>query len=101
MPTSKEFKEFILEKLEFLGDITARHMMGEYLLYYNGKLFGGIYDDNLLIKISKTNESLFSQPIHQIPYQGAKPMLLIDDLDNKDFLRDLIIKTCEELPDKK
>lgn len=99
MATSKEYKEFILEQLALLADITCKPMMGEYLLYYDGTLFGGIYDDRLLVKIVETNHKYNMQK--QIPYEGAKPMYLVDDVDNKELLKEIVIETCKGLPIKK
>lgn len=99
MATSKEYKEFILEQLELLDNITCRAMMGEYLLYYNSILFGGIYDNKLLLKIVNSNKKYNMQ--EQIPYKNAKPMYLVSDLDNKEMLKKVIIETCKDLPAKK
>lgn len=99
MATTKEYKEFILEQLNILDNIVCRAMMGEYLLYYNNKLFGGIYDNRLLIKIVDSNKKYKMQ--EQIPYPSAKPMYLVDDIDNKEKLKDIIIETCKDLPIKK
>lgn len=99
MATSKEYKEFILEKLDLLGNITCRAMMGEYLLYYNDVLFGGIYDNRLLVKIVDTNKKYNMN--EQIPYESAKPMYLVDDVDNKELLKEIVIETCKGLPIKK
>lgn len=99
MATTKEYKEFILEQLQVLEHITCRHMMGEYLLYYNGKLFGGIYDNRLLVKIVAGNEKYHMQ--EQIPYTSAKPMYLIENLDDKETVKEIVIDTCKGLPDKK
>lgn len=99
MATTKEYKDFILEQLNLLDNINCRAMMGEYLLYYNGVLFGGIYDNNLLVKIVNGNEKYNMQK--QIPYEGAKPMYLVDDIDNKEILREIVIETCKDLPSKK
>lgn len=99
MSTTKQYKDFILEQLELLEDITCRAMMGEYLLYYRGKLFGGIYDDRLLIKIVNSNRKYKMQ--EQIPYETAKPMYLIDDIDNKEKIKEIVITTYEDLPNTK
>lgn len=99
MATTKEYKDFILEQLNLLDNINCRAMMGEYLLYYNNVLFGGIYDNNLLVKIVNGNEKYNMQK--QIPYKGAKPMYLVDDIDNKEILREIVIETCKGLPSKK
>lgn len=99
MATSKHYKEFILEKLDLLDNITCGAMMGEYLLYYNSILFGGIYDDRLLIKIVDSNKKYNMK--EQIPYESAKPMCLVDDIDNKETLKEIVIDTCKDLPIKK
>ena len=99
MATSKEYKEFILEQLDLLDNITCKAMMGEYLLYYNDVLFGGIYDNRLLLKIVDTNKKYNMK--EQIPYEGAKPMYLALDVDNKELLKEIVIETCKGLPIKK
>jgi len=99
MATSKEYKEFILEQLDLLDNITCKAMMGEFLLYYNNVLFGGIYDNRLLVKIVETNKKYTMQ--EQIPYENAKPMYLVDDVDNKELLKEIVIETCKGLPNKK
>ena len=95
MATSKEYKEFILEQLDLLDNITYRQMMGEFLLYYNSILFGGIYDDRLLIKIVDTNKKYNMK--EQIPYENAKTMYLVEDVDNKELLKEIVIETCRGL----
>ena len=95
MATSKEYKEFILEQLELLENITCRSMMGEYLLYYNDILFGGIYDGKLLIKIVNSNKKFNMQ--EQIPYKNAKPMYFVEDIDNKELIKEIVIETCKDL----
>lgn len=99
MSTSKEYRDFILEQLDLLDNITCRNMMGEYLLYYNSILFGGIYDSKVLVKIVDSNKKYNMK--EQIPYKGAKPMYLIEDIDNKELLKEIIIGTCKNLPIKK
>ena len=92
MATSKEYKDFILEQLDVLiNNITCKAMMGEFLLYYNDVLFGGIYDNRLLVKIVETNKKYNMQ--EQIPYESAKPMYLVDDIDNKELLKEIVIET--------
>lgn len=95
MSTSNEYKEYILEQLDLLDKITTRKMMGEYLLYYNEVLIGGIYDNRLLVKIVKTNEKYNMDK--QLPYLGAKPMYIIEELDNKEVLKKIILDTYEGL----
>ena len=98
MTTTKEYRDFILEQLNLLDNITYKSMMGEYLLYYNGILFGGIYDDRLLVKIVDSNKKY---NMHEsIPYDGAKPMYLIDDVDNMEKLKDIILDTYEYLKNR-
>lgn len=99
MATSEDYKDFILEQLNLLDNITCRAMMGEYLLYYNKTLFGGIYDNRLLVKIVNSNKKYNMQ--EQIPYEGAKPMYLAEDVDKKEKLKEIIIETCKDLPSKK
>ena len=99
MATSKEYKDFILEQLDLLDNITCKAMMGEFLLYYNNVLFGGIYDNRLLVKIVDTNKKYNMQ--EQIPYESAKPMYLVDDVDNKELLKEIVIETYKGLPIKK
>ena len=95
MATTKDYKDFVLKQLNLLDNITCKSMMGEYLLYYNGLLFGGIYDDRLLIKIVDNNKKYNMQ--ESIPYDGAKSMYLVDDVDNRETLRDIIIDTYKDL----
>ena len=99
MATSKEYKDFILEQLDLLDNITCKAMMGEFLLYYNDVLFGGIYDNRLLVKIVDTNKKYNMN--EQIPYENAKLMYLVDDVDNKELLKEIVIETCKGLPNKK
>ena len=99
MATLKEYKEFILEQLDLLDNITCKPMMGEFLLYYNDVLFGGIYDNRLLVKIVDTNKK--NNMNEAIPYENAKAMYLVDDIDNKELLREIVIETCKGLPIKK
>ncbi len=98
MATTKEYRDFVLEQLSML-DITCKSMMGEYLLYCDGILFGGIYNNRLLVKIVSSNEKYHMQ--EAIPYKNAKPMYFVDDLDNSDILRDIVLDTCESLSNQK
>ena len=85
MASSKEYLEFILEQLAELDEITFRAMMGEYIIYYRGKIVGGIYDDRLLVKPIKSAISFMPTVTYELPYDGAKEMLLVEDVDNKDI----------------
>ena len=95
MASTKEYRDFIMEQLKIIGDITYKPMMGEYLLYYEGLLFGGIYDDRLLVKITETNKKYHMEKA--IPYETAKEMYLVEDVDSIDTLIDIINDTCEGL----
>ncbi len=98
MASSKEYLNFILEQLSELEDVTYRAMMGEFILYYRGKIVGGIYDDRFLVKPTKSAISYMSNVTYELPYEGAKEMLLVDDLDNKDYLAGLFNAMYDELP---
>ena len=98
MASSKEYLHFILEQLSALDDISYRSMMGEYILYYHGKIVGGIYDDRLLVKKTKAALELMPAAICNLPYQGAKEMLLVDEVDSKEFLTKLFDAMYDELP---
>ena len=95
MATSKEYKDFVLEQLGTLDNIICKPMMGEFLLYYNNILFGGIYDNRLLVKIVETNKKYNME--EQLPYDGAKLMYLVEDIDNKELLKEIIVETCKGL----
>ena len=101
MASTKEYLDFILEQLSDLDGISSRAMMGEYILYCRGKVFGGIYDDRLLVKAVPSAIRMMPDAEMQQPYEGAKKMLLVDDVDNREFLCRLVETMCEELPDKK
>jgi len=99
MSTTKEYRDFCLEQLSLLDHIICKPMMGEYLLYYNSILFGGIYDERLLIKITKGNKKYNLSEM--IPYKNAKPMYFIENIENKEQLKEIVLETCKELPVKK
>ena len=98
MASSKEYLDFILEQLSELDDISFRAMMGEYILYYHGKIIGGIYDDRFLVKPTKSALAMMPNAEMELPYDGAKEMLLVEDVDNKEFLRELLEAMYSELP---
>lgn len=101
MASSKEYLDFILEQLSELSEITYRAMMDEYISYYRGKIVSGIYDDRLLVKPVKSALSLVPQAIYELPYEGAKEMLLVEDVDSKEFLTRLFNTMYDELPTPK
>ena len=98
MASSKEYLQFIIEQLSELEDISYKAMMGEYIIYYRGKIVGGIYDDRFLVKPVKSAIKLMPDAEYELPYEGAKEMLLVDDVDNKSFLVDLLNEMYEKLP---
>ena len=98
MASSKEYLEFILGQLSDLEEITYRAMMGEFIIYYCGKMVGGIYDDRLLVKPVKSAISYVSTVTYELPYEGAKEMLLVDEVDSKEFLTGLFRAMYDELP---
>lgn len=95
MASTKEYRDFILKQLSEAPDVTCRPMMGEFLLYSNGVLFGGIYDDRLLVKIVPENEHY--EMTEEIPYDGAKSMYFVEDIDNKEKLAEIVKNTVKGL----
>lgn len=101
MASSRVYLEFVLEQLSELEEIAYRPMMGEYILYYRGKIVGGIYDDRLLVKPVPSAVAWMPNAAYELPYEGAKEMLLVDKVDNKEFLTRLFRAMYEELPTPK
>ena len=95
MASTKEYRDFVLDELNILDNITYKPMMGEYLLYYHNTLFGGIYDDRLLVKITDSNQKYHLEEV--IPYPNAKPMFLMNDIDNPELLKEIVINTYNDL----
>ena len=98
MASSKEYLEYILDQLSGLEEISYRAMMGEYIVYYRGKIVGGIYDDRFLVKPVKAAVAMMPDASMELPYEGAKEMLLVDNVENREFLRDLLEVMYDELP---
>ncbi len=98
MASRKEYLDYVLEQLSDLEGVTHRAMMGEYLLYYQGKLFGGVYDDRLLVKPVPAARALLPNAPEEAPYDGAKPMLLVEDMEDRDLLARLVTAMEPELP---
>lgn len=101
MSTTKEYLSYAAEQLSDLKEISFRPMMGEYVLYYKGKVAGVLSDNRLLIKPVKTAVEMTDNPVFEIPYPGAKPMLLVERLDDKEFLTELLLAIYDELPEKR
>ncbi|MCR5770578.1 MAG: TfoX/Sxy family protein [Butyrivibrio sp.] len=98
MASSKDYLEYVLDQLSSLDDISYRAMMGEYIIYYQGKIVGGIYDDRFLVKPTKSALDMMPDASRELPYEGAKEMLLVEDIDDRDFLKDLLNAMVDELP---
>ena len=98
MASSKEYLDFIMEQLSDLDEISCKAMMGEYIIYYRGKIVGGIYDDRFLVKPVKAARELMPEADLELPYDGAKEMLLVDNVDDKAFLKELLEGMYDELP---
>ena len=98
MASSKEYLEFIMEQLAGLEDVSWRAMMGEYIIYYRGKIVGGIYDDRFLVKPVEAAVAMMPEADMEQPYKGAKEMLLVDDVDDREFLCELLEAMYDELP---
>lgn len=101
MASSKEYLIFILEQLSGLDDITYRAMMGEYILYYRERVIGGIYDDRFLVKPVRAAVNLMPNAEMEVPYEGAKGMLLVDNVDDREYLVKLFEAMYDELPERK
>ena len=98
MASSREYLDFILEQLSGLDGVTWRAMMGEYIIYYRGRIVGGIYDDRFLVKVTPSAKNMMPDADAEIPYEGAKEMLLVDNVDNRGFLKELLESMYGELP---
>ncbi|MCR5717465.1 MAG: TfoX/Sxy family protein [Oscillospiraceae bacterium] len=101
MASDRNYLDFILEQLNGLENISCRAMMGEFILYYRGKIIGGIYDNRLLVKPVPSAVRLMPDAPRGLPYEGAKPMLLVEEVDDAEFLQTLFRTMAEELPEQK
>ena len=101
MASAKAFLEYVLEQLSGVDGVTYKPMMGEFILYVNGKIFGGIYDDRLLVKPVAAAKKLMPEAAMELPYEGAKPMLVVEDVDDRAFLTELVTALAKELPEPK
>ena len=98
MASSKEYLDYVLDQLSLLNGISYRAMMGEYIIYYQGRIIGGIYDNRFLVKPTESAKQLMPDALYEIPYEGGSKMLLVDDPDNRDFLAELFNAMYSELP---
>lgn len=98
MASTKDYLDYILEQLGGVEDISYRAMMGEYILYVQGKVFGGIYDNRFLVKPTASAKAMMPEASYELPYEGAKEMLLVDNTDDREFLAELITAMADELP---
>ena len=98
MASSRDYLEFVLDQLSALDDISYKAMMGEFILYYRGKIVGGIYDDRFLVKPTASARRMMPDAPAELPYEGAKKMLLVEDIDDREFLCRLLNAMAEELP---
>ena len=101
MASTKDYLEYVLDQLSDLEDISYRAMMGEFIIYYRGKIVGGIYDDRFLVKPTKSAVAMMPNADMELPYEGAKEMLLVDDVEDREFLRKLLEAMHDELPGPK
>ncbi len=101
MASTKEYLDFVMEQLSGLDELSSRAMMGEYILHYRGRIFGGIYDDRLLVRPVSMTLRLVPDAKMELPYNGAKEMILVDNVDDRQFLCELVESMWEELPEKK
>ena len=98
MASSRQYLEFVLDQLSPLGGVAYKPMMGEYILYYEGKVVGGIYDDRFLVKPTASAKRMMPNAPLEAPYAGAKAMLLVEEIDDRAFLQELFTAMVDELP---
>lgn len=101
MSSTREYLDFVMDQLSELDDVSYRAMMGEYVIYYRGKVVAGIYDDRFLVKPTKTVTALLPNASMEIPYPGGHPMLMVDDIENRDLLQKLFIALATEVQSSK
>lgn len=98
MASSKDYLEYVLEQLSEADDVTSREMMSEYILYFRGKVIGGIYDNRFLVKPVQTARNMMPDASEELPYDGAKPMLMVENIEDREFLKELFEAMYDELP---
>lgn len=101
MASSREFLQYVLEQLSGADEVTYKPMMGEFILYVDGKIFGGIYDDRFFVKPVDAAKRLMPEAPTALPYEGAKPMLVVENVDDKNFLKKLVTALAKEIPEPK
>jgi len=101
MASSKEYMAFVMEQLSELSDVSYRAMMGEYVIYYRDKVVAGVYDDRFLVKSTKSATAILPDAPMEIPYPGGHPMIMVEDIENRDLLRDLFNAIYADLPAQK
>ena len=101
MSSTKEYLDFVLEQLSDLPDVDYRAMMGEFIIYYHGRVIGGIYDNRFLVKPTKSAKEILPNAPMEIPYPKGSPMIMIPDIENRELLVQLFNAIYPELPDKK
>lgn len=98
MASSKEYLDYVLDQLSDAGEVSSRAMMGEYVIYYRGKVVGGIYDDRFLVKPTEAARAILPDAEYRHPYEGAGEMLLVDSIENRALMADLLEAMYPELP---
>lgn len=98
MASSKDYLEYVLEQLSEAGYVTSRAMMSEYILYFRGKVIGGIYDNRFLVKPIRAARNMMLDAPEELPYDGAKPMLMVENIEDREFLKELFAAMYDELP---
>ncbi len=98
MASSKDYLEYVLEQLSEADDVTSREMMSEYILYFRGKVIGGIYDNRFLVKPVQAARNMMPDASEELPYDGAKPMLMVENIEDREFLKELFEAMYDELP---
>ncbi|MBR0416208.1 MAG: TfoX/Sxy family protein [Firmicutes bacterium] len=101
MGSSIAYLEFIMDQLSLLDDVDYKAMMGEFIIYYKGKIVGGIYDDRFLVKPTKSAKKLMPDASLELPYEGANKMLMVDEVEDREFLENLLNAMVSELPEPK
>jgi TfoX/Sxy family transcriptional regulator of competence genes len=102
MATSKEFHDYVVDSLQRIGDVTTKKMMGEYCIYYKGKLIGDICDNCLLLKLTESVLRLMPEAERAYPYEGSRTLMaVVDDVENIERMREVLDAMVEELPEPK